>query len=474
MLLSQFKNNLYHACLVNPGEPILVGVSGGADSICLLDLLQKSGHPLMVAHFNHHLRVEAKNDLEFVKEAAILYDLPFIEGEGDVNGFAKKNHKTLEEAARICRYEFLKKEARQNKIDLVAVAHTASDQEETILMHILRGCGLEGLQGMLPVTVMDSSSNIRLIRPLLSYWKEDVLSYCGQNQLTFINDLTNNDPNFFRNRLRLQLMPTLREYNRNIDNHLNNLGKISSRDLKLINQLVINEYLRCLVDENPEYIVFSKTELLKIGNRLLQRVMQYALRKLSGSSIELGFDLIEEMTEFVQKPNAKNHLSLLSNYEISFEGDLLFLNHKQARLPYQNYPFMGQGVELTVKVPGCFKVNTKMTLKTSLVPAEKVIFSEKTTQLTYEAYLDAAKIKEPMMLKCQQSGDCYHPLGLQGKKQKLSDFWINKKIPRRFRSSWPLLFSDNEIAWIPGFQPSHCVQVTAETKMAVKVELISQ
>jgi tRNA(Ile)-lysidine synthase len=474
MLPVQFIEILEHECQVKPGMRILVGVSGGADSICLLDLFQQSGYPMLVAHFNHKLRKEAEDDLFFVRNLARLRNLHFVQGEGNVKDFAKKNRKTLEEAARICRYEFLKREANKNGIGIVAVAHTATDQAETILMHLLRGCGLDGLQGMLPVSLLNDSPQIRLIRPLLSFWKEDILTYCAKNNLEFRDDQTNFDPGYFRNRLRLKLMPILREYNSNIEKHLINLGKISNRELRLINQSVIRSYQLCLVEEKSTYINLSKTALLNVENGMLQRVLQLAFHKLTSRSIELNFYMVEKMTCFVRKPNGKNHLSLPSSIELIIEGDYVYFHHRKTALPSQNYPFMDPKLELNVDVPTEIKVNPKWTMKTFLVPFEEIKFPKDSTSLILEAFLDEAKISWPMILKCQQPGVRFEPLGLHGKTQKLSDFWINKKIPHRFRSSWPLLFDGEEIAWIPGFQPAHKFKITGETRRAVKIEFTNR
>lgn len=470
MLSDQFIEILNQECQVKPGMPILVGVSGGADSICLLDLFQKSGYPILIAHFNHKLRNEAEDDLFFVKKNAALRGLPFVQGEGDVRDYAKRNRKTLEEAARICRYDFLMREAIKKEISIVAVAHTATDQAETILMHILRGCGLDGLQGMLSVSLLNDSPHIRLIRPLLSFWKRDILNYCENYDLEFRDDQTNFDPGYFRNRLRLKLMPILKEYNPNVEKHLNNLGKISHRELRLIHQSLRRSYQQCLIEETTTYINLSRTALLKVENGMLQRVLQFAFRKLTGGSIELNFDMMERITRFVRTTNKKNHLSLPAFYELIIEGNYVYIHHRKSALPSQGFPFMDPELEVNIDVPAEVKVNSKLMVKTSFITVKDIEFSKGTSSLIFKTFLDAKKIARPLKLKCQQPGLKFEPLGLQGKTQKLSDFWINKKIPRRFRSSWPLLFNGEEIAWIPGFQPGHKYKITDETRTAVKIE----
>jgi tRNA(Ile)-lysidine synthase len=472
MLLEQFQKYLREKCLINQDDRILVGVSGGADSICLLDLLQKSGFSLFVAHFNHRLREEAESDAQFVQNVAQLRGVQFVKGEGDVRSYAKMHHKTIEEAARICRYEFLLKQSEEFDISTVAVAHTATDQAETILMHILRGCGLDGLKGMLPISHFDSHPEIKVIRPLLDFWKEEVLFYCSQNNLKYIEDATNNDPSYFRNKLRLQLVPILREYNPRFEKHLINLGEIAARDMIQLERLTIQEFEKCLIDTKADYVVLSKMRFMQVQTGLRQRVLQHCFNHLKHSSTELGFNMIERMVEFIQKPGIKKYFPVVSNFGLKVEDDFLYIYNLHGDLPLYNYPSIEPNSSIEINIPDEKKIQATWTIKTILLNEKIYDFVKFDGRLILETYLDAEKVKPPLLMKCQTAGDRFAPLGLEGKSQKLSDFWVNKKIPRRFRSTWPLLFCGDEIAWIPGFQPSHHFRVTDSTSKILKIKLI--
>lgn len=472
MLFEQFQLNLYEKCKVKKDECILVGVSGGSDSICLLDLLQKTSNSIIIAHFNHHLRKEAASDAQFVSKIAKMRGLPLITGEADVKTYAKLNRKTVEEAARICRYDFLLKQAEELNIPFVAVAHTATDQAETILMHILRGCGLDGLKGMLPVSVNDSHPEIKVIRPLLSFWKEEIRLYCSQNNLTYIEDATNSDQSFFRNKLRVNLLPMLRGYNPRIEKHLINLGKIAARDLILLKQLAIKEYEKCLIEEKSDFIVLSRNRFMQIQNGLRQRVLQHGFNCLQHPPIELSFDTLERMVEFIQKPEGRKYMPLQSGIRLSIEEDYVYIHHLHIPLPFYNYPLIAPDFSVEIFIPDEKTIHPAWIIKTSLLHERINSFQKFDGRLIFETYLDAEKIQQPLIMKCQIPGDRFAPLGLAGKSQKVSDFWVNKKIPQRFRSTWPLIFCGNEIAWIPGFQPSHYFRVTDSTKKVLKIELI--
>lgn len=472
MFIDLFKQYLHEQCQVNKRDHILAGISGGADSICMLDLLQKSGFPVVVAHFDHHLREESTDDLLFVQKSASDRGLQFITGEGDVRAYAKNHHKTIEEAARILRYEFLFRKTKELNIEIVAVAHTASDQSETILMHILRGCGLEGLKGMLPSLVMGTNPEIRLIRPLLGFWKEDVLSYCRESDLIYIEDTTNSNPEYFRNKLRLQLIPVLREYNPGVERHLYNLGIIAARDLIQLEQLALRNFEDCLIESKTDYVVLSKMRFLQMPYGMRQRVIHKAIGSLEHPVLEMSFDLIEKMIAFIQHPEGKKGLPVILDYWLKIEGDFIYFLHKDAVLPFYNYPAIDPHSRFTLDLNDEKKIHSNWSIRSFVLSEKMNNFPKYDGRLINEAYLDADRVKSPLIVKCQIPGEKYSPFGLKGRSQKISDFWVNKKIPHRFRASWPLLHSDDDIAWIPGFQPSHKYQVTDTTTKVLKIELI--
>lgn len=187
-------------CFLKPDKPVIVAVSGGPDSLCLLDILHKFSSLLMVAHFNHGLRPESESDARAVRREAEKRSLTFILGEDDVATFAADNRLSIEEAARIRRYRFLFAQAEKYDTQAVAVGHTADDQIETMLMHLLRGSGLSGLKGMPARSSPNAwSAGIPLLRPLISIWREEVLAYCREYDLKPVIDRSNMDTTIYRN-----------------------------------------------------------------------------------------------------------------------------------------------------------------------------------------------------------------------------------------------------------------------------------
>src|SRR4030067_3134889 len=183
-MLRCLEGILLDECQLEPTRKVLIGVSGGPDSLCLLDVLTQLGYPLVVAHFNHQLRPEAQLEAEQVRRFAESHGLSFVMGERDGRSFAREQRLSLEEAARVARYRFLFEQTEESGAQAVAVAPTADDQVETVLMHLLRGSGLAGLKGMSPRATPNSwSQTIPPVRPLLGVGRSEGLAYCEERGL---------------------------------------------------------------------------------------------------------------------------------------------------------------------------------------------------------------------------------------------------------------------------------------------------
>ena len=224
-------------------QPVIVGVSGGADSLCLLDCLHRLRYSLVLAHFDHQLRADSGEDADFCREMAERYGIQAAIEAGDVRAFADQG-RSLEEAARLLRYRFLARTANKHGATVIATGHTADDQVETILMHFLRGSGPSGLSGMLPSTALDDwvdipeGEGVDLIRPLLELTRAQTSGHCREQGLAPIEDSTNQDPSFFRNRLRHELLPELETYNPGVRNVLLRTGHVMSAIAQLHKDLV--------------------------------------------------------------------------------------------------------------------------------------------------------------------------------------------------------------------------------------------
>jgi tRNA(Ile)-lysidine synthase len=214
LMLENIEAVLRDECKLVKDRPIIVGVSGGPDSLCLMEALRQAGYKVIVAHFDHQLRPESADDAHAVEKIASRLMLASMIDGADVRAHAELNKLSIEEAARNLRYRFLFGLAHDYDAQAVAVGHTADDQVETVLMHFLRGSGLAGLKGMSHCTIVETFDPlIPIIRPLLDYWREETVVYCAANGLRPHYDSTNDSLNFQRNRIRHLLLPTLESYN---------------------------------------------------------------------------------------------------------------------------------------------------------------------------------------------------------------------------------------------------------------------
>ena len=275
----RFKNILLTQCLLSTNNKVVVGVSGGPDSLCLLDLLARVKLPVLVAHYDHHLRPESGEDALRVRQAAARYGFPFFLGESDVAAYARQQKASIEEAARDCRYRFLFETAVNQQAEAVLVAHTADDQVETVLMHLLRGSGLAGLKGMTYRCVLETwNDRIPLLRPLLAYWREDILTYCQERGLQPVMDATNADITYFRNRLRHELIPYLSEYNPQFKRVLWRMALNLGGDFELVQDLTQHQAEALILAVESDAVVLKYTDLKLLNSGLQRNMLRMAIQ----------------------------------------------------------------------------------------------------------------------------------------------------------------------------------------------------
>ena len=254
-MLERLRVTLFLDCGLQPDMLVVVGVSGGPDSLSLLDAFHQIGFAPLVAHLNHRLRPEADTEARKVREAAEGYGLSYVEEQADARDYAREAGMSVEEAGRMLRYRFLFEQARRCKAHAVAVAHTADDQVETVLMHLLRGAGLSGLKGMQPRALPNAwSREIPLVRPLLDTWRSEVLSYCAERGLEPVFDTSNLDSTYFRNRLRNELIPYLERFNPAVKESFWRMAKVLQADFEAIERLVEAAWESSVIEVGPGYV----------------------------------------------------------------------------------------------------------------------------------------------------------------------------------------------------------------------------
>jgi tRNA(Ile)-lysidine synthase len=474
-MLDQIAKTLEKDCRLTKNEHVLVGVSGGPDSVCLLDMLIHLGYPVFIAHLNHGLRSEAQSEADQVAELARRYQAPFLYDEVDAGRFAREKSLSIEEAARELRYRFLFQHAQEQHAGAVAVGHNADDQVETVLMHLLRGAGLSGLTGMAYRSLPNPwSDHIALIRPLLGIWREQIQAYNHEHDLQTALDRSNLDTRFYRNRLRHELIPYLEGYNPGIRPILWRTADVLRHDAVALQRLMDSAWQACFKERGAGYVLFKREALLQQPKGVQRQVMRRAIGLLRPGLRDIDFHAVERAVNFLTSPTRSAQIDLVSGLRMILEGEMLWLADWQADLPCNDWPQMPTD-SLTLPVPGVAALSGGWRLQ-----ADWLDITEKTGASLakifknpdpFQAWLNSKSLNLPLNVRTRQPGDRFKPLGLQGHSVKLAEFMINAKLPARARQKWPIVISGEEIAWVPGMQLGHPFRLDASTRRAVHLHL---
>jgi tRNA(Ile)-lysidine synthase len=467
MKFANFRRILDSECQIDPTKPIVLGFSGGPDSLALLHTLHEEGLTVIVAHLDHGLRLESAQEAVHAEKVAWDYGYPFVTERADVADFAAKHTMSIEEAARERRYEFLFRTAAESGAQAVAVAHNADDQVETVLMHLLRGAGPRGLRGMSMRSLPNPwNETIPLVRPLLGVWHQEIMAYCAANDLRPVIDQTNLDTMYFRNRLRHELLPNLEQFSPGVKQRLYQTADLLAAEGEALDGLAEEAWRRCLSKLAGNYIQLSRIAVLDEPLALQRLVVRHAAETLRPGLRDLDFALVQKALDLIQHPLLAPQ-DWLAGLCILVEGDRLWLADWDADLPV-DWP-QAPAAEIHVEVPGDISLDQNWRLELREVSE----FGDASSNTDpFQAWLDSRRLGDELVLRRRQPGDRFQPLGMEQGSLKLSDFMINEKMPRRARETWPLLCKGDEIVWVPGYQLAHPYCVQAESRQTIHARLL--
>lgn len=464
-MLDNIEAVLRDECKLVKDRPIIVGVSGGPDSLSLMEVLRQAGYPIIVAHFNHQLRSEADRDAQSVEKTASRLMLSCaIEGE-DVRAYAGKQGLSIEEAARNLRYRFMFRLAHERNAQAVAVGHTADDQVETVLMHLLRGSGLAGLKGMNYRSIVQTFDlDIPIVRPLLDIWREETVAYCAANELTPQYDASNESLDFQRNRIRHLLIPNLETYNPKLREAILRTSQSLKGDHALLMETLEAAWKKTVTDLSEDVVTFDSSLLSQHSLGLQRNLIKQAMQSIC-PEVDLDFAAVERACVFINDVHRSIRVDLTGGLQIFREADKIYVYTLGAKLPFNLWPQMSETDSLPIQVPG------KVVLASGWEFAGEPwripeLNSEQVEQNEdqFQVWLDADALPTSLELRARLPGDQFEPLGMNGHSQKLSDFMVNEKIPQRARDHWPLLCSGQTIIWIPGYRLASPFRLTESTK----------
>jgi len=457
-------------CGLTKDRPIIAGISGGPDSLCLLSILREAGYRVIVAHFNHKLRSDADADANAVEQAASRMNFASVIESGDVREYANKEKLSLEEAARNMRYRFLMHQARRSKAQAVAVGHTADDQVETVLMHFIRGAGLAGLRGMTYRTILPVFDNeIPIVRPLLDAWREETVVYCAAHGLRPRYDPSNDSLDFFRNRLRNQLIPVIESYNPRFKDAVWRTSRSLSGDHEILSQVLDEAWMSCIVQQTADFVSLDSTALTKHPLGLQRHLLRRAIESIHPEGLDITFATLERATTFINDSSQRPRIDLIGGLHLLREGLLVYILADTTNLPIERWPQMpDDGNTIPLKIPNSVTLSGgwKLTCERWNM-ASLAMDQAKSNDDPYQVWLDAKDIPDALELRTRHDGDRFEPLGMNGHEMKISDFFINVKLPQRARDKWPLLCMGNKVIWVPGYRPAHSFRLTENTRQAL-------
>jgi tRNA(Ile)-lysidine synthase len=484
-LLEHVRKVILKENLIESGDLVIVAISGGADSLSLLHILERLKREkfldfsLHAAHLNHGMRGDsARKDAEFVRREARKMGIPCTIGEVDVEAFRKQRKLSPEDAARRLRYRFLEQLAERIGASSIAAGHTMDDQAETLLINFLRGTGLDGLSGI-KVKRSLGDGELFLFRPLLKISKKEIEAYCRENSLSPRFDETNLDARFLRNKIRLELLPYLeREFNPDLRRGLFRLSGLLSEDRDFLENAASESLSRIISREEMYYLELEGEKLLEEHEALQGRILRLAICRVTGSvPREVGYNHIRAILQLYRTGTPHGLLNLPGGLEVSKRYNTLIILLKKLQRK-------GHLTSFSLPVPG----------RENIPGGEQVLQAELTSpnQLSWppderkEAYLDYEKVLgllrgkdrlqskkdySKLLVRPRRDGELFHPLGAPGRK-KLNKYFIDHKIPMKERDSIPLVTAGNEIIWVVGKQISHNCRVTEETKKVLVLKIL--
>lgn len=466
-MINKINNTIKNYSMAKKEEGLLLCVSGGPDSIAMLHAfisIAKDMHlRLFIVHVNHSLRgIESDKDQRYVENTAKALNIPVICSKVNTIEFSKSDKISVEAAARKLRYDFFIQTAKRLKIKTIATAHTKDDQAETILMRLIRGAGPRGLCG---IPVINHINDIKIIRPLIDISRKEVLEYLSSEKIRPRIDLSNTSIKFFRNKIRLKLIPAFeREYNHDIKNVFSSLAELMQGDFEYLEYVYKKTFKQLAKIKKRGEIVFRLCDIKSKPVSIKRGLIRNAIEFLCGGLDNIEYRHWKEIESLIGKRPAGSVVSLPNNISIKKTKKSLSVYLCKVTKP---------GIE---KQPiSILKIPSKVFFGRHMlhIAATRHVpdFSGKPKKTEY-IHL---KVKDfPLILRTYRQGDSIKPLGMQDYK-KVSDIFIDDKIPLSRRKNIPILAScSGEILCIFGVRVSEACRIRKNTKQAIKLELLTR
>jgi tRNA(Ile)-lysidine synthase len=457
-LILAVRKTLQKYDMVQPGDRVVVAVSGGADSVALLHALwaiRMDFHlSLVVAHLNHGLRPEGEREALWVGRMAGKLGIPFHRGKVDVRSFQKEKALTLQEAARELRYSFLQEVARKSRAVKIALGHTADDQAESLIIRLLRGSGTRGLSGIPPIR--DGT----YIRPLIETWREEIEDYLRSQKTAYLTDPSNQSLLYLRNRVRHELLPLLQQYNPRIRQILVQMADLFRAEEEFWKKHLEEKFPAVVRSRRKDALSLDIPCLVAQPLPVRLRCLRHAVETVQGHLRRVSLSHVWAIQGLLGGTEPNKTLRLPQGLTVTRAYNVLNLTRSQEEAVPFEYSVPGPGyVEIPEIGRGMrFEVQSRK---------RKVLFEESPNV----ALLDFDALDFPLTLRTFRPGDRFQPLGMEGEK-KVKDLFMDRKIPTLHRKRVPLLFQGERLLWVTGIRIDHRARLKPETLRILRAELI--
>ncbi|ABR50616.1 tRNA(Ile)-lysidine synthetase [Alkaliphilus metalliredigens QYMF] len=459
-MLDQVQETIKKYNLLETGDKVVVAISGGPDSVCLLHVLSrlKAAYKLEIygAHLNHNFRgMDAQMDAQYVANFCEQLNILCFVKSMDVLGYAEKNGLSSEEAGRVLRYEFFEEIGQKVGASKIAVAHNQNDQAETVLMRLLRGTGIQGLTAI-------RHKRDKIIRPLLETDRGKIEDYCETYELSPRIDQTNSQPIYHRNKIRLELIPYLKEnYNPNIIEGLHRTAEILKLDNEYMEEETKRAFEQVCFSQGEHCLELSVKGITPLHLSLKNRLIRYTIERLIGSGENFEYKHIQSVLHLLENETTGKEVHLPQGLIVKkgYETLRFAIQGAEINQEQENFSYFVTGESVTIpEIEGYFSVRILKKEEVKEISRDK-----------YLKYFDYDQVKAQLLIRNRMDGDRFYPLGLTGSK-KLKDFLIDYKIPREERNRIPLLCDGDEIMWVVGYRISEKYKITNETTRIIAVE----
>ncbi|MEL7647824.1 MAG: tRNA lysidine(34) synthetase TilS [Sedimentibacter sp.] len=450
------KKNILEKKLINAGDNVLIGLSGGPDSVFLFhnlrELKEELSFNLYASHINHMYRgKDAQHDEDFVRNLCARYGIKLFVKRKHATEYARELKVTEEEAGRILRYGFFRENLKEAGGGKIAVAHNLNDQAETVLQRIIRGSGIDGLSAM-------SFAKDDLIRPMLNVPRSEIEKYLSENNYEFCIDITNTQAIYGRNKIRLNLIPYLEEnYNPNIQNTLFRMSEAMERDKKIIEKYIGSKFTEAAVSEDKNKIMLSLPKLKSLEEGEIGRIIRFAIEKLKGNTVNLEMKHVDYAIQFVREGKTGKKINLSQGFTVEISYDNFIVSKSTEQIPDFMYALV-PGIRLYIP-------EAEKTVYSKIIDASEADLKDKDS-----INLDYDLVKGKLTARNRRAGDSMVPCGTTWNK-KIKDIFIDMKIPAEERDRRIIIADDENLLWLEGFRIHNNYRVSSSTKKILNITL---